>query len=591
MQKRSRKVGGLLRSGLGFLLAAALVLTPFAGLNAVAQATDYGSAYEQALEYQDTASESNLDLTQDDVDDDGILYQPPEYGLPYDDIAVTYQQESVMHEVVFDFNGVQQWGFTERHLNIMHGDSIRIWDIPGLTRVGYSFEGWCPVGDGSVLLSRSQVAEWVIEGPQSFTAIWEYVGTHEIVLVFNGGFGNGYGYGPAVFNITHNTHLWQSSFWFGMFNVVRPGHVFVDWCMVGDGSSLISAGDYWFEWEWIVEGPQTFYAIWEYLGLHEVTFVFNGGYNEYLEWWYWHALIGHGYGPAVINYTHGDAIAIDTFPPLERPGYSLLGWCTVGDGSDVSWQDRLIVGPQTFYAIWEQNELIEIVFSFDGGMYLYHEGGWVEWLEGQLHSYIPQWSTIGIDRVPQVRKPGYSFVGWYHEISDIVFTSAQVAEWFVTERDFFYAVWERDGNTPCADTNLALNTRGAVMSASSSQGVRTADRANNGITSGAATNSWSAAGSGQEWLMVNFGERRNFNTVRIYQGGSRIMDYRFEHSNDGVNWTVFHSSPNRMLPATPAYYEVTVPATIQAQYIRLASGHSVSALPIVVFEFEVYYMP
>jgi len=143
-------------------------------------------------------------------------------------------------------------------------------------------------------------------------------------------------------------------------------------------------------------------------------------------------------------------------------------------------------------------------------------------------------------------------------------------------------------NNPCAYTNLALNTQGAVMIASSSQGVRTADRANNGVREGAATDSWSAAGVNQEWLMVDLGEQRNFNTVRIFQGGSRIMDYRFEHSNDEVNWTVFHSSPNRMLPATPAFYEVEI-MFAQARFIRLVSERS-SGAAIVVFEFEVYFI-
>jgi len=145
-------------------------------------------------------------------------------------------------------------------------------------------------------------------------------------------------------------------------------------------------------------------------------------------------------------------------------------------------------------------------------------------------------------------------------------------------------------NLPCADTNLARNIRGSVMSASSVQGVRTADRANNGVREGAATNSWSAAGIGHEWLMVDFGEQVNFNHVRIYQGGNRITDYRFEHSNDGVNWIGFHSG-NRILEATPVYYAFTNSTTIRAQYVRLVSERSIGVTPIVVFEFEVYYMP
>ena len=145
------------------------------------------------------------------------------------------------------------------------------------------------------------------------------------------------------------------------------------------------------------------------------------------------------------------------------------------------------------------------------------------------------------------------------------------------------------GNTPCAATNLAHNSQGTLMSASSSQGVRTADRANNGITTGA-VNSWEAASAGQEWLMADFGEQRNFNHIRIFQGGNRIADYRFEYSNDGVNWTTIRTG-SRIMEQNPAYYEFRHPTTIQARYVRLFSERSFGVLPIVVFEFEVYYMP
>jgi len=146
-------------------------------------------------------------------------------------------------------------------------------------------------------------------------------------------------------------------------------------------------------------------------------------------------------------------------------------------------------------------------------------------------------------------------------------------------------MWE-PGNTPYADTNLA---RTATMSASSADGVRTANRANNGILTGA-TNSWAAAGAGQEWLMADFGQPLNFNHINLYQGGNRIANYRFEHSNDGVNWTEFRSGARIMEQgATP--YSFTTPSTITARYVRLFSANSFGVLPIVVFEFEIYYMP
>ena len=128
------------------------------------------------------------------------------------------------------------------------------------------------------------------------------------------------------------------------------------------------------------------------------------------------------------------------------------------------------------------------------------------------------------------------------------------------------------------------------MSASSSQGVRTADRTNNGIREGAVTNSWFAAGIGQEWLMVDFAEQLNFNHIRIYQAANRIANYRFEYSNDGVNWTEFHSG-NRIMEATPIHYAFTTPTTIQARYVRLFSENSIGVTPIAVFEFEVYFLP
>jgi len=142
-------------------------------------------------------------------------------------------------------------------------------------------------------------------------------------------------------------------------------------------------------------------------------------------------------------------------------------------------------------------------------------------------------------------------------------------------------------NTPDPDRNLALD---ATMSARSSQGIRTPDRANNGIRFGAATDSWSADDANQQWLEINFGEQRNFNHIRIYQGGNRITDYFFAYSSDGVNWTEFRYG-ERIMEATPVAYHFTHPSTIQAQFVRLVSGRSIGVTPIVVFEFEVYYLP
>ena len=145
-------------------------------------------------------------------------------------------------------------------------------------------------------------------------------------------------------------------------------------------------------------------------------------------------------------------------------------------------------------------------------------------------------------------------------------------------------------NTPCQFTNLARDYRGSVMTASSEGPHRRAIITNNGIRFGSTADSWIAADAGPQWLMVDFGELKNFNTVRIYQAGTRIRDYSFEYF-DGVNWNPFHTG-DHMLIQSLNHYEVRVECTMQARFVRLYSARSNQpGTPIAVFEFEVYYLP
>jgi len=147
------------------------------------------------------------------------------------------------------------------------------------------------------------------------------------------------------------------------------------------------------------------------------------------------------------------------------------------------------------------------------------------------------------------------------------------------------------GNRPCDQTNLARSTTGAVMTASSSANLRHATNANNGNISTVTRETWSARYSNEQYLQVNFGEIRNFNHIRIYQNGNRIRNYRLEYSNDGDKWTAL-SSGTQLPQWYPASYNYVHPTTINAQFVRLVSGYSNNPnIPIVIIEFEVYYMP
>ena len=483
-----------------------------------------------------------------------------------------YGGEEFWHEITLDFTGgTGHWALSVSQGSAVHSvphDYFLVSSsefLPIITiRLGYVFLGWSLTLDGSEPVCFN--SGWLVEGPRTFYAVWEPNGIlHEVAFDLNGGFDVHFGIGPVVHSIPDGYRLdYGSEF---LPSPLRDGYYFQGW-YCEQGWRLHAS------WGTLILRAQTFYAMWKACPNrpHEITFNFNGGF-----------MYNVGYGPMVHSVPHNYWLTYGSeFTPFpHRDGYNFAGWYCEEDGMQLryTWTvDR----PRTFYARWQggmdpEPEWHQIIFDPNGG--LTHVGH-----EPMIHS-VPDgyWLHYGSEIVPDPYRAGYNFVGWYPEEG----TPLRYG-WTVDRSLIFYARWQLIGNTP-SDINLALNTQGAVMSASSAQGVRTADRANNGIREGAVTNSWSAAGVNQEWLMVDFGEQRNFNTVWIFQGGSRIMDYRFEHSNDGVNWTVFHSSPNRMLPATPAVYEVTTSATTQARFIRLVSERS-SGAAIVVFEFEVFYM-
>ena len=314
---------------------------------------------------------------------------------------------------------------------------------------------------------------------------------------------------------------------------------------------------------------------------HLVTFNFNGGYVEgFLESIRFCVPHELPIGSYFLQYVLSN---------LHRPGYNFIGWCWNGgwiEPGSVLYGHRemaaLLLGSSIeFTAIWEPEPIMHRVYvNFNGGQN--HTGASSHTL------YVSHGSAMFWLVSDFPTRPGYVLSGWYLEGSGILENWQMVIPRIVEGPLLFFAMWESDGNAPCADTNLA---RAATMSASSEEPARPAVRANNGVREGAVTNSWSATTPGQEWLMVDFGELVNFNHIRIFQGGNRIADYRFEYSEDGVNWTTFRSGARIMEAVPAAHYSFTTDATIQARYVRLFSGRSFGVLPIVVFEFEVFYMP
>jgi len=244
-----------------------------------------------------------------------------------------------------------------------------------------------------------------------------------------------------------------------------------------------------------------------------------------------------------------------------------------------------------------------LIFNYDGG-HIHHDWTGVQPVGKLQAPDITDMMFFGmpIGNVPNVnmylepQRDGYNLVGWMETSTQQIFTTEELfaqpvfpyqLNWPHPWHREFIAMWE---NAPCPYRNLARDTEGSIMTASSYVAARPAIRANNGIHEGAATQSWAAVGVNQEWLQVDLGQVRNFNHIRIFQGGNRITDYSLEYSNDGIHWHQLHSGL-RIMEQTPAYYEFIHNTTVQARYVRLLSERSIGVLPIVVFEFEVYYLP
>ena len=395
---------------------------------------------------------------------------------------------------------------------------------------------------------------------------------------------------PGMYPITFwdsgfilDTHWLEPGSWFWpgqFFPMFEFEDGFIGWCTAGDGSLLVTSQLI------MVYRPMALLAVWESgIVRHPITF---------------HPNIHHA-GPLPVRHltvSHGQPIGWDNVNRLREsapsPESALLGVVASRRAGGLPFflnmfelAEWIVEEPLLFLVWWAgaDPDLLQYPVTFN------LNGGSVEGSGGPLTFYAQGGMPLGtswglLHTLSNLYRPGYNFIGWCWNGSDLWnhLELGAFVPWLPFE---FTAMWEPDGNAPCADTNLA---RAATMSASSAQGVRTADRANNGIREGAVTNSWFAAGIGQEWLMVDFGEPVNFNHIRIFQAANRIANYRFEYSNDGVNWTTFRSG-NRIMEATPAYYGFTTDTTIQARFVRLFSENSIGVTPIAVFEFEVFYMP
>lgn len=135
------------------------------------------------------------------------------------------------------------------------------------------------------------------------------------------------------------------------------------------------------------------------------------------------------------------------------------------------------------------------------------------------------------------------------------------------------------------DMNFALASNGASATASSS-----AYPAAEAIDGNMGTR-WASDTSDPQWLLVNLGQRRVFNTVKLVHEGAWIKSFDIQISDDGENFVTIKSIDNQDLKAGPFPYsqELSLGADYTAQYVRMYGRARGTGYGYSLWEFEVYY--
>lgn len=114
--------------------------------------------------------------------------------------------------------------------------------------------------------------------------------------------------------------------------------------------------------------------------------------------------------------------------------------------------------------------------------------------------------------------------------------------------------------TTTENTNIALSSAGASATASDGNPALAID--------GNTGSRWETAASDPQWICVDFGERKKFNTVQLVHEGAFIKTYDIQISDDGTNFTTI-KHVSETLAGFP--YEQTIELNFDyaAQYMRI----------------------
>lgn len=137
------------------------------------------------------------------------------------------------------------------------------------------------------------------------------------------------------------------------------------------------------------------------------------------------------------------------------------------------------------------------------------------------------------------------------------------------------------------DVNFALASNGASATASSVGDVFVAANAIDGNSG----TRWASVDSDPQWLIVDFGQRRVFNTVKLDHEGAWIKTFDIAISDDGINFVPIKSIVDQTATLTNNHYsqEIYLGADYTAQYVKMDGKARGTGYGYSLWEFEVYY--
>lgn len=247
-----------------------------------------------------------------------------------------------------------------------------------------------------------------------------------------------------------------------------------------------------------------------------------------------------------------------TFPSFQFGNYLGLGYGPM----NVSMMDQIHLD------IWSENTFNIKFFLISPGTENYYT---IELTGGT-------WNSINI--------PLSTFTADKTRVTEFKFAEASVAgQKIFVDNIYFYANDDLPNPDPSEveDTNFALRTNGSVVYASTIHGENYPARAIDGDNGTQWESVWD---NDPQWMVVDFGQRRIFNTVNIYWGNQWAREFYLEISNNGTDWTEVKHITDNTSDHNNREQSFQLDANATARYIRFRGIVRANGYGYTIKEFE-----